>query len=330
MLRFHSWPFLAGATGAANRYSVQFLNAAKLLHWNGHYKPWGRLSSFSEVWDKWYIPDPLDKFHPIRRHSEDKWTEKADNVVAGCVRLLVSTTSQEWGIWFETFQLVTPCVAHCPSAENFISNFPAANYVPLSLLGVVETYSSSTRPFTLMCIEIYRCYQLRGDHQITTLMTELILQITVYWKWCSHPQPDLVQSETFPVLLAFYGIALFLVDKGCCSNAVFVCYNNSAHMRLNHSCKVCKLLLRFMCSWCIFFMNKACLLKNPEGISNTDVKIQSGSNKAKIFLSISSSILWLTFPREAWSAVVFNLCSKPTWSNSLSTPGGIPNTKVCH
>ncbi|XP_012694012.1 glycosyltransferase 8 domain-containing protein 1 [Clupea harengus] len=61
-----------GATGAANRYSVQFLNAAKLLHWNGHYKPWGRLSSFSEVWDKWYIPDPLDKFHPIRRHSEDK------------------------------------------------------------------------------------------------------------------------------------------------------------------------------------------------------------------------------------------------------------------
>ncbi|XP_062842567.1 glycosyltransferase 8 domain-containing protein 1 [Trichomycterus rosablanca] len=61
-----------GATGAGNRYSPQFIKAAKLLHWNGHYKPWGRASSFTEVWDKWYIPDPTGKFHPIRKHSEDK------------------------------------------------------------------------------------------------------------------------------------------------------------------------------------------------------------------------------------------------------------------
>ncbi|XP_028853606.1 glycosyltransferase 8 domain-containing protein 1 isoform X2 [Denticeps clupeoides] len=61
-----------GATGAGNRYSPQFVRAAKLLHWNGHYKPWGRASSFSEVWDKWYVPDPEGKFHPIRRHPEEK------------------------------------------------------------------------------------------------------------------------------------------------------------------------------------------------------------------------------------------------------------------
>lgn len=61
-----------GATGAGNRYSAQFVKAAKLLHWNGHYKPWGRASSFSDIWDKWYIPDPTGKFHPIRKHVEEK------------------------------------------------------------------------------------------------------------------------------------------------------------------------------------------------------------------------------------------------------------------
>lgn len=58
-----------GTTGAGNRYSPQFVKAAKLLHWNGHYKPWGRTSSFSDVWDKWFIPDPTGKFHPMRRHA---------------------------------------------------------------------------------------------------------------------------------------------------------------------------------------------------------------------------------------------------------------------
>ncbi|KAK3512982.1 hypothetical protein QTP70_034005 [Hemibagrus guttatus] len=61
-----------GATGAGNRYSSQFISAAKLLHWNGHYKPWGRAASYSNIWEKWYIPDPTGKFHPIRRHAGDK------------------------------------------------------------------------------------------------------------------------------------------------------------------------------------------------------------------------------------------------------------------
>ncbi|RVE72600.1 hypothetical protein OJAV_G00040550 [Oryzias javanicus] len=59
-----------GTTGAGNRYSPQFVRAAKLLHWNGHYKPWGRLSSFTDVWDKWFIPDPAGKFQPVRRHAD--------------------------------------------------------------------------------------------------------------------------------------------------------------------------------------------------------------------------------------------------------------------
>ncbi|XP_028302739.1 glycosyltransferase 8 domain-containing protein 1 [Gouania willdenowi] len=60
-----------GSTGAGNRYSPQFIKAAKLLHWNGHYKPWGRASSFSNEWDKWYIPDPTGKFNPVRKHAGD-------------------------------------------------------------------------------------------------------------------------------------------------------------------------------------------------------------------------------------------------------------------
>ncbi|XP_019360759.1 PREDICTED: glycosyltransferase 8 domain-containing protein 1 [Gavialis gangeticus] len=57
-------------SSAGKRYSPQFVKAAKLLHWNGHFKPWGRTASYSDVWEKWYIPDPTGKFNLIRRHSE--------------------------------------------------------------------------------------------------------------------------------------------------------------------------------------------------------------------------------------------------------------------
>ncbi|KAG8128270.1 putative Glycosyltransferase 8 domain-containing protein [Naja naja] len=57
-------------SSAGKRYSPQFVKAAKLLHWNGHFKPWGRTASFADVWEKWYIPDPSGKFNLIRRHSE--------------------------------------------------------------------------------------------------------------------------------------------------------------------------------------------------------------------------------------------------------------------
>ncbi|XP_010755043.3 glycosyltransferase 8 domain-containing protein 1 [Larimichthys crocea] len=60
-----------GTTGAQNRYSPQFVKAAKLLHWNGHYKPWSRTSAFTDVWDKWFIADPTGKFQPVRRHTGD-------------------------------------------------------------------------------------------------------------------------------------------------------------------------------------------------------------------------------------------------------------------
>uniref|UniRef100_A0A8C8A707 Glycosyltransferase 8 domain-containing protein 1 n=1 Tax=Otus sunia TaxID=257818 RepID=A0A8C8A707_9STRI len=58
-----------GSSGG-KRYSPQFVKAAKLLHWSGHFKPWGRTASYAEVWVKWYVPDPTGKFRLIHRHLE--------------------------------------------------------------------------------------------------------------------------------------------------------------------------------------------------------------------------------------------------------------------
>ncbi|XP_069106378.1 glycosyltransferase 8 domain-containing protein 2-like [Argopecten irradians] len=49
-------------------YSDSFLSYAKLLHWNGHYKPWGGKSSHSVIWDRYYVEDPTGKFHPVRKN----------------------------------------------------------------------------------------------------------------------------------------------------------------------------------------------------------------------------------------------------------------------
>ncbi|XP_045153336.1 glycosyltransferase 8 domain-containing protein 1 isoform X2 [Echinops telfairi] len=57
-------------SSAGKRYSPQFVKAAKLLHWNGHFKPWGRTASYADVWERWYIPDPTGKFSLVRRHME--------------------------------------------------------------------------------------------------------------------------------------------------------------------------------------------------------------------------------------------------------------------
>ncbi|XP_060579357.1 glycosyltransferase 8 domain-containing protein 1-like [Ruditapes philippinarum] len=48
-------------------YTSSFLSQAKLLHWNGQFKPWGRVSQHSEIWNKYFIEDPLGKFAPIRK-----------------------------------------------------------------------------------------------------------------------------------------------------------------------------------------------------------------------------------------------------------------------
>lgn len=48
-------------------YSKTFIAHAKLLHWNGQFKPWGRVSQHRDVWDRYFISDPSGKFKPVRR-----------------------------------------------------------------------------------------------------------------------------------------------------------------------------------------------------------------------------------------------------------------------
>ncbi|KAG8439422.1 hypothetical protein GDO86_005581 [Hymenochirus boettgeri] len=45
-----------------NHISEDILRAAKLLHWNGRYKPWQYTNSHADLWDRWFIPDPTGKF----------------------------------------------------------------------------------------------------------------------------------------------------------------------------------------------------------------------------------------------------------------------------
>ncbi|XP_063965135.1 glycosyltransferase 8 domain-containing protein 1-like [Lytechinus pictus] len=56
---------LGVTTGA--RYSDTFLKAAKLLHWNGRFKPWGHNSQHTLVWEKFFVPDTTGDFQIARR-----------------------------------------------------------------------------------------------------------------------------------------------------------------------------------------------------------------------------------------------------------------------
>ncbi|XP_076040809.1 glycosyltransferase 8 domain-containing protein 1-like isoform X2 [Oratosquilla oratoria] len=58
---------LGMTTGAG--YSKQFVKKAKLLHWNGHFKPWARRAAFVEIWQKYYLPDVTLHYQPLRRHN---------------------------------------------------------------------------------------------------------------------------------------------------------------------------------------------------------------------------------------------------------------------
>ncbi|KAM3927016.1 glycosyltransferase 8 domain-containing protein 2 isoform 1-T1 [Leptodactylus fuscus] len=49
-----------------DQLSQDVVQDAKLLHWNGRFKPWKTPCSHYKLWEKWFIPDPTGKFR-IRR-----------------------------------------------------------------------------------------------------------------------------------------------------------------------------------------------------------------------------------------------------------------------
>lgn len=61
---------------AGSRYSLKFLKKAKLLQWDGPFKPWGRRSSHTELWEKYFVPDPLGKFRLVRKYGLQVQSDK--------------------------------------------------------------------------------------------------------------------------------------------------------------------------------------------------------------------------------------------------------------
>ncbi|XP_074554198.1 glycosyltransferase 8 domain-containing protein 2 [Halichoeres trimaculatus] len=52
------------------RYSENYLQEARLLHWNGPFKPWSYPAVHLELWEKWFIPDPSGRFTLERPESD--------------------------------------------------------------------------------------------------------------------------------------------------------------------------------------------------------------------------------------------------------------------
>ncbi|XP_041637104.1 glycosyltransferase 8 domain-containing protein 2 [Cheilinus undulatus] len=53
-----------------SRYAESYLQGAHLLHWNGPFKPWSYPAVHSELWERWFIPDPSGKFSLERPESD--------------------------------------------------------------------------------------------------------------------------------------------------------------------------------------------------------------------------------------------------------------------
>ncbi|XP_033097810.1 glycosyltransferase 8 domain-containing protein 1-like [Anneissia japonica] len=54
---------------SGTRYSQTFINAAKLIHWSGNFKPWGRISQHTQAWEKYFVIDPTGQFRLVRRYN---------------------------------------------------------------------------------------------------------------------------------------------------------------------------------------------------------------------------------------------------------------------
>ncbi|XP_062861322.1 glycosyltransferase 8 domain-containing protein 2 [Trichomycterus rosablanca] len=47
-------------------YPLSVVSEARLLHWNGRFKPWDYPCVHINLWERWFIPDPSGKFELVR------------------------------------------------------------------------------------------------------------------------------------------------------------------------------------------------------------------------------------------------------------------------
>jgi len=77
MLVFHDkfqeldpmWHVRGLGNPAGERHSPHFLKSARLLHWSGLVKPWGRIDDAmgKSIWDTYFLPDPWNRFKVLRK-----------------------------------------------------------------------------------------------------------------------------------------------------------------------------------------------------------------------------------------------------------------------
>lgn len=50
-------------------YSRRYIEKAKLLQWNGHFKAWGARAPFADIWHRYFVPDPTGRFRPAGKYN---------------------------------------------------------------------------------------------------------------------------------------------------------------------------------------------------------------------------------------------------------------------
>jgi lipopolysaccharide biosynthesis glycosyltransferase len=54
---------------SGRHYSTEMIAMANLLHWSGPVKPWHGRAAYTARWDQYFIPDPNQKYRPVRKYS---------------------------------------------------------------------------------------------------------------------------------------------------------------------------------------------------------------------------------------------------------------------
>ncbi|XP_072310342.1 glycosyltransferase 8 domain-containing protein 2 [Eucyclogobius newberryi] len=59
-------------------YADKELQEAQLLHWNGPFKPWTFPVAHSDLWERWFIPDPCGRFRVLRAKEREEEEEEEE------------------------------------------------------------------------------------------------------------------------------------------------------------------------------------------------------------------------------------------------------------
>ncbi len=110
-----------GLTATGSAYSASYLKKAKLVHWSGHFKPWNRLAPEQQLWDQYFVGDPLGKFQPIRKSHWKPYDSLESHISQWLKPMKIYFSSIDMCCYF--------CKKFCYPLLEFFTRF--CNYGPL-------------------------------------------------------------------------------------------------------------------------------------------------------------------------------------------------------